>query len=56
VNLRREYFYVTPAEVREALQAFEGQRLLEFHEIPEATEWRASGGRDRVAVAVSAGP
>jgi hypothetical protein len=47
VNLRREYFYVTPIEVRDALQTFEGQRLLEFHEVPEATEWRASGGRDR---------
>lgn len=47
VNLRREYFYVTPHEVREALEVLGGQQLLEFHEVPEATEWRASGGTGR---------
>ncbi|MFI5527982.1 DUF4041 domain-containing protein [Kitasatospora sp. NPDC051853] len=42
VNLRREFFYVTPSEVRGALQRFAGQHLLEFREDPEAPEWQAS--------------
>ncbi|SRR5579884_1264883 len=42
VNLRREFFRATPAEVRDALARFDGQHLLEFHEEPEALEWRAS--------------
>lgn len=42
VNLRREFFHATPAEVRDALARFDGQHLLEFHEEPEALEWRAS--------------
>jgi len=44
VNLRREFFRVTPAQVRDALARFAGQHLLEFHETPEALEWHASGG------------
>ncbi len=44
VNPRREFFYATPVEVREALGIIAGQQLLEFHEVPEATEWRASSG------------
>jgi hypothetical protein len=44
INLRREFFRVTPAEVRDALTRFAGQHLLEFHAEPEAQEWRASGG------------
>ena len=47
VNPRREFFYATPVEVREALTILGGQQLLEFHEAPEATEWRASGGSER---------
>lgn len=47
VNLRREYFYVTPREVEQAIASFGGQYLLEFHEVPDATEWRASGGAER---------
>lgn len=47
VNPRREFFYATPGEVREALGILGGQQLLEFHEVPEATEWRASGGSGR---------
>lgn len=43
VNLRREFFYVRPSEVREALERFAGQHLLEFKEDFEAPEWRASG-------------
>ncbi|MEU1044047.1 DUF4041 domain-containing protein [Streptomyces sp. NPDC005897] len=42
INLRREFFYTTPAEVRAALQRLAGQHLLEFTETAEATEWRAS--------------
>ncbi|MGW5194488.1 DUF4041 domain-containing protein [Kribbella sp. NPDC004138] len=44
VNLRREYFYATPAEVRDELARIAGQHLLEYHDLPEALEWRASGG------------
>ena len=47
VNLRREYFYVTPREVSDALEQIGSQQLLEFREVPEATEWRASGGPTR---------
>ncbi|GAA0917128.1 hypothetical protein GCM10009549_33800 [Streptomyces thermoalcalitolerans] len=42
VNPRREFFHVTPAQVRDALARHAGQHLLEFHEKPEAPEWRAS--------------
>ncbi|MFG3284167.1 DUF4041 domain-containing protein [Streptomyces sp. NPDC048111] len=41
VNSRKEFFYVTPAEVRQALQRFAGQHLIEFTEEPQALEWRA---------------
>ncbi|WP_406508027.1 DUF4041 domain-containing protein [Streptomyces sp. NBC_00212] len=41
VNSRKEFFYVTPAEVRDALQRFAGQHLIEFTEEPQALEWRA---------------
>ena len=41
VNLRREFFYATPVEVREELEAVQGD-LLEFVEIPEAEQYRAS--------------
>ena len=47
VNMRREYFYVSPGEVRDALVEIGGQQLLEFRDIPEAPEWRASGGLHR---------
>lgn len=48
VNLRREYFYTTPADVRMALERIEDQHLLEFREVPEAADWRASGGSERI--------
>lgn len=41
VNLRREYFYATPAEVQSLLEARHGQ-LLQFEEHPEAVEWHQS--------------
>ncbi|MFF4209692.1 DUF4041 domain-containing protein [Streptomyces sp. NPDC001796] len=42
VNARKEFFRVTPAEVRDALQRYAGQHLVEFTEEPHALEWRAS--------------
>ncbi|MFF0461890.1 DUF4041 domain-containing protein [Streptomyces mexicanus] len=42
VNARREFFHVTPVQVRDALARHAGQHLLEFHEEPDAPEWRAS--------------
>jgi hypothetical protein len=42
VNLRREFFHATPAQVREVLQRIDGQHLLEYTEEPEAVEWHAS--------------
>jgi hypothetical protein len=43
VNLRREFFFATPAEVRETLAAKVGN-LLEFAEAPEATQYFQSHG------------
>jgi len=46
VNMRREFFHVSPLEVRSALADLQGN-LLTFAEVPEAAEWRQSmGGRD----------
>jgi uncharacterized protein DUF4041/Meiotically Up-regulated Gene 113 (MUG113) protein len=42
VNLRREFFYATPTEVRDIVTNLAGEHLLEFHETPDAEEWRAS--------------
>ena len=42
VNARKEFFRVTPTEVRDALQRYTGQHLVEFTEEPQALEWRAS--------------
>jgi hypothetical protein len=42
VNIRREFFYADPAQVRDLLQQIAGQHLLEYHETPQALEWRAS--------------
>jgi hypothetical protein len=41
VNLRREFFFATPAEVREVLKTKVGN-LLEFAELPEATQYHQS--------------
>jgi hypothetical protein len=41
VNLRREYFYTTPAEVKVTLGEIAGN-LLEFNEHPEAEQFHAS--------------
>lgn len=41
VNLRREFFYATPTEVRDVLKDIAGN-LLEFTEEPEAEQYRLS--------------
>ena len=47
VNPRREFFYADPAQVREILKQIAGQHLIEFRDVPEAIEWRASGAHDQ---------
>lgn len=42
VNPRREFFYATPAEVRELLVSLGDDHILEYNDTPEAVEWRAS--------------
>lgn len=42
VNRRREFFRTTPASVLALLEQVAGSHLLEFTEVPEALEWRAS--------------
>jgi hypothetical protein len=42
VNRRREFFRTTPAEVLILLEKVSGSHLIEFTEVPEALEWRAS--------------
>jgi hypothetical protein len=44
VNQAREFFYATPAEVRDVLADVAGQHLLEYTEDAEAAEWRTSQG------------
>lgn len=50
VNTRREFFYVTPAEVRDALAERGEQFLVEFNEVADAAEWHQSDGPDRVVL------
>jgi hypothetical protein len=45
VNLRREFFYASPSQVRGLLQQMAGEHLLEYREVAEAPEWRESGAR-----------
>lgn len=42
VNLRREFFYVTPEDVRQELRRLEGEHLLDFKDTALADEWRRS--------------
>jgi hypothetical protein len=51
VNQRGGFIFATPAEVHEALEIIggHGQHRLECHEVPEATDWCASGGSRRLA-------
>ncbi|MFE1078344.1 DUF4041 domain-containing protein [Nocardiopsis alba] len=41
VNLRREFFYTSPSEVRELLGSVAGD-LIQYEEVPEAVEYRQS--------------
>ncbi|WP_170981689.1 DUF4041 domain-containing protein [Nocardioides dongxiaopingii] len=42
VNLRREFFYVTPEDVRQELQKLKDEHLLDFKDSALADEWRRS--------------
>lgn len=42
VNLRREFFFITPADVQQALVDVAHDHVLEFTETAEALEWRQS--------------
>jgi hypothetical protein len=45
VNMRREFFYATPQEVRDVLQEVAAETaMLSYAEEPEAPEWRQSEG------------
>ena len=44
VNLRREFFFATPAEVRDVVASKVGS-LLEYAEVPEATQYHQSAGQ-----------
>ena len=53
VNPRREFFYATPAEIKELLLGLGDDHVLEYNDTAEAVEWRASdpsrrGGPDGV--------
>lgn len=50
VNMRREFFYASPAEVREHLLALTGE-LVRYEEFAEAVEYRQSMvGRDALSI------
>jgi hypothetical protein len=53
VNAHREFFFATPAEVRDLLASFHGD-LLSFESEPEAAEWHQS--RNASARGALAGP
>lgn len=55
VNQRREFFFATPAEVREVLMEKVGN-LLEFTERPEATQYLQSQGSWPPGLTAPAGP
>lgn len=42
VNPRREFFYATPAQVRDLLLELGDDHVLEYSDLAEAVEWRAS--------------
>ena len=42
VNLRREFFYARPEEVKDLLLAMGNDQVLEYNEVADAVEWRAS--------------
>ncbi|MGX7828092.1 DUF4041 domain-containing protein [Actinokineospora sp. 24-640] len=54
VNARREFFYATPAEVRDLLVDLGDDHVVEYNDTAEAVEWRASDPRRRDHAAVGA--
>ena len=55
VNMRREFFYATPEDVRDALVELGTGHVLEFTSEPEALEFRASSStRDGSVASVAA--
>jgi hypothetical protein len=55
VNLRREFFYATPHEVRALLHKYAGE-VLEFVEEPEASEYRLSRSAREAAGQLAVAP
>jgi Domain of unknown function (DUF4041)/T5orf172 domain len=53
INPRREFFYATPAEVKDLLVSLGNDHVLEYNDTAEAVEWRASepGRRNLAEVA-----
>jgi hypothetical protein len=51
VNMRREFFYATPAEVKTALVELGNEHILEYNDDADAVEWRASDPSRRQAPA-----
>jgi Domain of unknown function (DUF4041)/T5orf172 domain len=49
VNRRREFFRTSPTDVLTLLEQAAGSHLIEFIEVPEALEWRASTRAQRAA-------
>jgi hypothetical protein len=56
VNQQREFFYATPAEVRAIAERLAGEHVLEYHETPEAFEWRNSGAVARSTPMMASAP
>ncbi len=52
VNARREFFYISPHDVKEALLHLRGD-LLSFVEAPEALEWHQSQNTRRAATGLA---
>lgn len=56
VNPHREFYYVSPAEVRDHLVSIAGQYVTEYRDTVEALEWRASGAVIRPTAPAYDGP
>jgi len=53
-NHRREFFYATPAEVRDLLVELKDSTVLQYDDIPDALEWRQSEAERQGGPAVMA--
>ncbi|MDX8148684.1 DUF4041 domain-containing protein [Lentzea sp. BCCO 10_0061] len=49
VNHRREFFYATPAEVKDLVVELENSPVLQYDDVAEALEWRASESNRQAA-------